>query len=139
MASAVKPNRVQPKRVLIVDDVPYIRKLLRDFLEEAEFVVCGEAANGQAAIERAADLKPDLVILDASMPVMTGIQAAPRLKKLLPATSIILFTAHEFMMHGVNPLDLGVDAVVNKDRGMVALGECLTSLRAARQRKANPR
>jgi CheY-like chemotaxis protein len=132
MESAAKLKRARRKRVLIVDDIPYIRKLLRDFLEEAKFVVCGEASDGRAAIERATDVNPDLIILDASMPVMTGIQAAPRLKKLLPATSIILFTAHEFMMQGVNSRELGVDAVVNKDRGMAALGECLTSLQADR-------
>jgi two-component system nitrate/nitrite response regulator NarL len=139
MERVASRNREKPKRVLVVDDVQYIRKLLCDFLEEAEFVVCGEASNGQAAIESAAELKPDVIILDASMPVMTGIQAAPRLKKLLPSTSIILFTAHEFMMQGVNPRELGVDAVVNKDRGMDALGECLSSLHAGRVRKTNPR
>ena len=62
------------------------------------------------------------------MPVMTGIQAAPKLKKLLPNTSIILFTAHEYMMQGINPLEFGVDAVVTKERGMSALGDCITSL-----------
>ena len=127
MDSAARLKRTEPRRVLIVDDIKEIRRMLREFLEEAEFVVCGEAANGQAAIERAAELRPDLIILDASMPVMTGIQAAPRLKKLLPAASIILFTGHEFMMQGVSPGELGVDAVVNKDRGMTALGECLMS------------
>lgn len=126
--TTAKLQKARPKRVLIVDDIKEIRKLLREFLEDAAFVVCGEAANGQAAIEQATDLRPDLIILDASMPVMTGIQAAPRLRRLLPGTAIVLFTAHEFMMQGVSPRDLGVDAVVNKDRGMKALGECLTSL-----------
>jgi CheY-like chemotaxis protein len=116
------------KRVLVVDDIKEIRKLLREFLEEAKFIVCGEASDGRAAIEQAGALKPDLIILDASMPVMTGIQAAPRLRKLLPSTPIVLFTAHEFMMKGVNPLELGVNAVISKDRGMSALGDCLTSL-----------
>jgi CheY-like chemotaxis protein len=126
MDSAARLKRTQPKRVLIVDDIKQIRKLLREFLEEAEFVVCGEASNGQAAVEQATELKPDLIILDASMPVMTGIQAAPRLRKLLPDSVIILFTAHEFMMQGLEPRQLGVDAVVKKDYGMAALGECLT-------------
>jgi len=126
--AAAKLRRPQPKRVLIVDDIKEIRKLLRQFLEEAEFIVCGEASDGRAAIEQAGALKPDLIILDASMPVMNGIQAAPKLKKLLPNTSIILFTAHEYMMQGINPVELGVDAVVTKERGMSALGDCITSL-----------
>ncbi len=125
---ATKLRRSQPKRVLIVDDIKEIRNLLRQFFEEAEFVVCGEASDGRAAIEQAGALRPDLIILDASMPVMTGIQAAPRLRELLPSASIVLFTAHEYMMHGVNPLDLGVDAVVSKDRGMGPLGDFLNSL-----------
>jgi CheY-like chemotaxis protein len=126
--AAAKRRRTQPKRILIVDDIKEIRKLLRAFLEEAEFIVCGEASDGRAAIEQAGMLRPDLIILDASMPLMTGIQAAPKLKKLLPNTSIILFTAHEFMMQGIDPLELGVDAVVAKDRGMSALEDCITSL-----------
>jgi CheY-like chemotaxis protein len=126
--AAAKLRRSPPKRVLIIDDIEEIRKLLREFLEEAEFIVCGEASDGRAAIEQAGALKPDLIILDASMPVMTGIQAAPRLRKLLPSTPIVLFTAHEYMMQGLNPIELGVDAVISKDRGMSALGDCLTSL-----------
>jgi CheY-like chemotaxis protein len=128
MRIATRRRRTQPRRILIVDDIKEIRKLLREFLEEADFIVCGEASDGRAAIEQAGILRPDLIVLDASMPLMTGIQAAPKLKKLLPNTSIILFTAHEFMMQGINPLELGVDAVVAKDRGMTALGDCITSL-----------
>ncbi len=128
MGIAARRRRTQPRRILIVDDIKEIRKLLREFLEEADFIVCGEASDGRAAIEQAGILRPDLIVLDASMPLMTGIQAAPKLKKLLPNTSIILFTAHEFMMQGINPVELGVDAVVAKDRGMSALGNCITSL-----------
>jgi CheY-like chemotaxis protein len=138
MESAVRLKRTAQKRVLIVDDIKEIRERLREFLEEADFVVCGEAANGQTAIERATELRPDIIILDASMPVMTGIQAAPRLKRLLPGTAIILFTAHEYMMQGLNHREMGVDTVVNKNRGMAALGESLSSLQAERIRKNDP-
>jgi DNA-binding NarL/FixJ family response regulator len=60
-----------------------------------EFCVYGEAIDGFDAIDKAQNLKPDLIILDASMPRMNGIEAAPKLKKLLPETRIILFTFHE--------------------------------------------
>jgi CheY-like chemotaxis protein len=124
-----KRQRAQSKRILIVDDIKEMRKLLREFLEqESEFVVCGEAVDGKDAIEQARDLRPDLIILDASMPVMTGIQAAPRLKKLLPGTSIILFTAHEYMMQGLDARKMGVNAVVSKTRGLAALGESVDTL-----------
>jgi DNA-binding NarL/FixJ family response regulator len=114
------------KRILLVDDLPQIRKLIRAYVEEeTDFRVCGEAIDGFDAIDKAQSLKPDLVILDASMPRMNGIEAAPKLKKLLPETPIILFTSHESMMHGFDAREIGVDAVVTKDRGMVPFeGEC---------------
>ena len=65
------------KSVLIVDDVEMIRRAVRElFTSEADFDVCGEAANGQEAIERAQEFHPDLIVLDLSMPVMNGIDAA---------------------------------------------------------------
>ena len=65
------------KRILIVDDLPQMRKLIRDYLEEEkEFQVCGEAIDWFDAIDKAEHLKPDLIILDASMPRMNGIEAA---------------------------------------------------------------
>jgi chemotaxis response regulator CheB len=63
-----------PKRILIVDDNPVIRDTLREVLEqESGWEVCGEAANGREGIEKAQQLKPDLIVLDLSMPVMNGI------------------------------------------------------------------
>ena|ERR1700682_6133920 len=118
-----------PKRILIVDDLEHLRKMVRDFLEEElGFHVCGEAIDGFDAIEKAKKLKPDLIVLDLSMPRMNGIQAAPRLKKILPETPIILFTMHGGLMKGLNAREIGVDAVVAKDRGMSSLGERVQSL-----------
>jgi DNA-binding NarL/FixJ family response regulator len=117
------------KLILIVDDLEQMRKLIRaDLEEENVFRVCGEAIDGVDAIDKAQNLKPDLIILDASMPRMNGIEAAPKLKKLLPQTAIILFTFHESMMHGFDAREIGVDAVVTKDRGMFPLKEAVKSL-----------
>lgn len=118
-----------PKRILVVDDLAQIRKLIRDLLEaETEFRVCGEATDGYDAIDKAQNLKPDLIILDVSMPRMSGIDAAPKLKKLLPQTPIILFTFHEGLMRGFDAHEIGVDAVVAKDRGMPLLKESVKAL-----------
>jgi DNA-binding NarL/FixJ family response regulator len=117
------------KRILIVDDLPQMRKLIRDYLEEEkEFQVCGEAIDGFDAIDKAQSLKPDLIILDASMPRINGIEAAPKLKKLVPETPIILFTFHESMMHGFDAGEIGVDAVLTKDRGMFPLKASVKAL-----------
>jgi chemotaxis response regulator CheB len=87
-----KPMLVAAKasnRILIVDDLPEMRKLIRTYIEEeTDFGVCGEAIDGLDAIDKAQNLKPDLIILDASMPRMNGIEAGPKLKKLLPEAPI---------------------------------------------------
>src|ERR1700731_4140740 len=117
------------KLILIVDDLEQMRKLIRaDLEEENVFRVCGEAIDGVDAIDKAQNLKPDLIILDASMPRMNGIEAAPKLKKLLPQTAIILFTFHENMMRGLDAREIGVDAVVQKDRALFPLMENVKQL-----------
>src|SRR3984957_3743562 len=80
--------------VLLVDDFISIRETLREVFERAGFIVCAEAENGAEAIVQAEKHKPDLIILDHSMPVMGGLEAAPTLRRILPATAIILFTLY---------------------------------------------
>ena len=73
------------KAVLVVDDNALIRQALCElFKREADFEVCGEAENGREAIEKAQQLHPDLIVMDLSMPVMNGIEAARVLKGLMP-------------------------------------------------------
>ena len=81
------------KSILIVDDSPVIRKSLRKMLQEfSEWQVSGEAVNGREAVIKAQELKPDLIVLDLSMPVMTGLEAARELKRLHPTTPLLMFT-----------------------------------------------
>jgi YesN/AraC family two-component response regulator len=83
------------RTVLIADDSPLIRKMLcRIFETEENYELCAEAKNGQEAIDLAFKCRPELIILDFSMPVMNGIDAARELKKLMPDVPIILFTQH---------------------------------------------
>ena len=103
------------RKVLIVDDSFAIRHAVRSWLESAgEWEVCGEAENGKVAIELACRLHPDVIILDLSMPVMNGFDAARVLSKLTPSPAIVLFTAHE----GENLLScvgiFGIKAVIFK-------------------------
>jgi PleD family two-component response regulator len=73
-------------RILVVDDMPAIRSSMRMYLEQqADWVICGEAENGKVAIDQVKELRPDVVILDLSMPVMNGLDAAGPSKPLLPA------------------------------------------------------
>jgi len=84
----------QPSRtVLIVDDSAAIRSELSEEFTRCGFAVCGEAENGRQAIDKVGLCRPDLVILDLSMPVMNGLDAAPELRKIAPEMPIILYTA----------------------------------------------
>jgi YesN/AraC family two-component response regulator len=82
-----------PKSVLIADDHELIRQMLgRMFELEEGYRLCAQATNGQEAIDLALEHRPELIILDFSMPVLNGLEAARELKKLLPGVPIILFT-----------------------------------------------
>ena len=104
------------KCILIADDSPIIRKTLRETLErEHAWQVCGEATDGREAIEKAQQLKPDLVVLDLSMPVMNGLDAARELKRLLPSLPLVMFTNFTSPELSKEVLSAGVSAVVSKD------------------------
>jgi CheY-like chemotaxis protein len=102
------------KTVLVVDDNPGIRQAVsRAFLSDG-FTVCSEAANGQEAISICEQLKPDLIILDLSMPMMDGLQAAPQLRRLVPNTPIILLTMYGSAFKQDQVAAIGVDLVLSK-------------------------
>jgi DNA-binding NarL/FixJ family response regulator len=83
-----------PKRILLADDNGLVRKQLRFLLESnPDWEVCGEAADGREAVEKARTLHPDLVVLDFSMPYMNGFQAAEGIAAELPHTPLLLFSA----------------------------------------------
>jgi DNA-binding NarL/FixJ family response regulator len=98
-------------RILLADDNPAIRHSLRTLLsKQADWTICGEAENGKMA-ER---LAPDLVILDLSMPVINGLDAARRIKKTSPDIQIVLFTMHEFPQLREEAQKVGVNELVAK-------------------------
>ena len=108
---------MRAKRVLLVDDNAIVRTFLRKLFEaQTGFEISGEAENGRDALEKAEKLKPDLIVLDLTMPVMNGLDAAPLLKQLLPDTPIILFTQHEGSEVERRAQAAGIDAVVSKTR-----------------------
>ncbi len=80
-------------QLLIVDDSSDVRRVLRQFVEaHSSWIVCDEAANGREGVEKANQLRPDAIVLDMSMPVMGGIEAARELKISVPSVPVILFT-----------------------------------------------
>jgi|ERR1700683_873345 CheY-like chemotaxis protein len=104
--------RLMARSVLVADDNPIIRKMLcRIFEAEEEYDLCAEATNGQEAIDLALSHRPELIILDFSMPVLSGLAAAKELKKLMPHVPIILFTQHS---DSLLRDQLNIDRIVSK-------------------------
>jgi CheY-like chemotaxis protein len=103
------------RRILVADDNPLIRKMLcKLFAGHETLEVCDEAVNGQDAVEKARLCSPDLVILDLSMPVMNGLEAATVIRAMLPRIPIILFTLHAALFKATNPAPTAVTRVVSK-------------------------
>jgi two-component system nitrate/nitrite response regulator NarL len=104
-----------PTRILVVDDVPAIRHALRLRIEsETDWEICGEAENGRVAIQRVQECSPDVVILDLSMPVMNGLDAARQIKAIAPRTHILMFTLYTCPQLVEEARKAGVEDVLSK-------------------------
>ena len=117
-------------RLLIADDNPTVRKLLRTLLEtQTDWQVCGEAENGVEAVAKAAELKPDVVILDLAMPVMDGLHAALEISSASPGIPILMNTMHYFEGLDLEAKKVGIRRVLNKshsaDELLAAIHEAL--------------
>jgi DNA-binding NarL/FixJ family response regulator len=106
------------KSVLIVDDNPDVRRTISKAFRSGGFAVCGEAEDGRRAISLAKQVLPDLIILDLSMPVMNGLQAAPELRKIAPKTPIILFTMFDNSLLADQLTKIGIDLVISKTEAL---------------------
>lgn len=83
-------------RILLADDHDVLRRGLRDLIEERpDWEVCAEVENGRQAVEAAMEKKPDIAILDISMPELNGLEATRQIRKALPRTEVLVFTMHE--------------------------------------------
>jgi len=102
--------------ILLADDHTIVRQGLASLLEEQrDLKVVGTANNGQVAVEKAMELKPDIIIMDIAMPRMNGIEAAKRIRKQLPKTKILVLSmySHEHYIHEL--LETGVSGYLLKD------------------------
>ena len=81
------------KNILICDDAAFMRMMIKDILTKNGYNIAGEAENGQKAVEKYAELKPDLVLMDITMPEMDGIQALKEIKKIDGGAKVIMCSA----------------------------------------------
>jgi DNA-binding NarL/FixJ family response regulator len=117
------------KRVLIADDNLYVRYVIRTFLhDQDEIEICGEAVDGVEAIEKTRHLKPDLVLLDLSMPSLNGAEVALILKNTAPDVRIIMFTMYSSKLSPSLKSALGVDAILSKPDDMGHLVESINAV-----------
>lgn len=102
-------------RILIADDNAVVRRGVTDLLcSEAGWEVCGEACNGSEALQKARELLPDLILLDVSMPGMSGLEVTRRLRKEVPQTKIMVISQHEPRRLLPRVLEAGGHACVDK-------------------------
>jgi DNA-binding NarL/FixJ family response regulator len=112
-----------PYSILIVDDSPVVRHSLRSYLEQQpDWIVCGEAGDGREAIEKAKQLKPDLIILDLSMPGMNGLAAAGELKRIQPDVPLLMFTTFKTSNLEAEAIAAGCVGVIAKSDVHLLLG-----------------
>jgi len=98
---------------MVVDDQAIIRRMVHAVFEAEDVEVC-DATNGAEGVQRAQELNPDLVILDMSMPVMNGLQAARALKQLMPQIPLLMFTNHVGTIMEAEARSAGIFALVCK-------------------------
>jgi DNA-binding NarL/FixJ family response regulator len=117
-------------RILIADDHDVVRKGLRALLEDrTDWEVCGEATNGRQAVEQARELRPDVAVLDVSMPDLNGLEATRQIRKLLPQTEVLILTVHETEQMILEVLKAGARGFVFKSdagRDLISAVECLS-------------
>lgn len=104
------------KSILVVDDFPIFREGLTSILTSTpDLEVIGEADNGKTAVQKAKQLRPDLILMDLTMPIMNGTEAIRLIKQSVPAIKIIALTEHKSHDHVQAAIAAGADGYVLKD------------------------
>ena len=102
-------------RIVLADDHAVVRRELRRLLEaEDDWVVCGEANNGWEAVRLCEALRPDLVVLDMSMPLMGGVQATRRIREIAPATVVAMLSMDDHKGLVATAIQAGARAFILK-------------------------
>jgi two-component system, NarL family, response regulator NreC len=123
------------RRILIVDDHPALREGLRSVLYiHPNFNIVGEAADGMEALNSVEKLRPDLILMDLSMPRMDGVTATREIKKKWPKTKILAFTNHNAPEYLTAVLKAGADGYLSKDSSRTELIQCIEDILDGKRR-----
>jgi CheY-like chemotaxis protein len=130
-------GRKKPVRILIADDHEAVRRGLRSALSSAGWEVCADVMNGKEAVAKTAELKPDLIILDISMPVMGGLDAARLIRAADPNAKIVIFTMHESQQMKDEIARIGVQAHAVKSAPMKQLLDTIKTVLGTDESRVN--
>lgn len=109
-------HRAEVIRVLIVDDHALVREGVRHVLtSDSGFAVVGEASTGDDAVRLSAELQPDVVVLDLTMPGMSGLDAAPRIRAAAPGTRLLVLSIHDHEEYVLQSVRAGAEGYLRKD------------------------
>ena len=109
-------------RILVVDDSEISRRIIGTILRSRHWTVCGEAEDGKDGVEKFQELKPDVVLLDLSMPDMTGIEAAQQMSASNPTIPLILFTILDIEGLYAAAHKAGIQAIIPKSEAWSLIG-----------------
>ncbi len=119
--------------VFLVDDHVVIRDTLRLLLEiQQDIKVVGDAANGRDAVRQVAQLHPDVVITDVSMPELDGIEATRQIREICPSTQVIVFSVHSTAEYVSRALQAGARGYLLKESGGVEVVDAVRAVHAGR-------
>lgn len=98
---------IEPIKVILVDDLSFMRDAIRQILEKSNMDVLGEAENGREAVEMYMELEPDIVLMDITMPVMDGLESLERIKQYDPGAKVIMCSALGQQKYLIKAIQLG--------------------------------
>jgi two-component system, NarL family, response regulator DegU len=108
-------DATSPVRLLLADDHRMLRESLRRAMEEHGFDVVGEAPDGAEAVRLAAELKPDVILMDVTMPVLDGVEATRQVRDRVPGTQVVILTMHADREVLVDAIRAGAAGYLVKD------------------------
>ncbi len=127
------PGNSPKYKILLVDDYPPVRRMVKSLIEtDPEFLVVGELGDGSALLKFLETSAAEMVILDISMPFMSGFEAARRIKERYPEVKVLILSIHNYREYVQRALAAGAEGYLLKEEAGDELLAAITSLRAGR-------